>query len=240
MAQFLLGILASIIAAAVIAVLVQLTGFGRSRLKRLWQQRGLLRRMAAAGVSNFYASRAEYQSHRGAPGLTDYLATAHTSIKAATYWMAHGNEAEGAARVIADLVQQKNLEVDIAVIDPQSPHIAQLSEYLDIELEELRLRIRSSIARLLEARERLSPEAKTRLRIRSYQNLPIASVIMLDTDTDEGRVQLDIKPYRTPRDRSFGIELTGPDGPLYQTVRDAWTQLVESAPEVDPATYLYD
>jgi hypothetical protein len=68
--------------------------------------------------------------------------------------------------------------------------------------------------------------------------MPVASVIMLDEHTESGRIQLDFKPYKAPRDSSFGLELSGLGNPLYETCRVAWSGLLDRSIPFDPAVHL--
>ena len=237
--QILYGIFAGLIVAGLLLVLARARGLARVSTRPVISQWELMSRIQRLGVTNFYGSRSDYVTHRGAPRLTDYLSSADSSIKVAAYWMAHGNEAEAIAVPIAKLAEEKRaLQIQIAVISPKSPVLSSLAEYLDVDLDDLRGRIRSSLRNLDRAREELSTHAKTRYSILVYDSLPIASVIMLDTDQPGGRIQIDIKPYRAPRDSSFGLELSGQGHPLYDVCLKAWTELMTSAVPFDRTQHL--
>jgi hypothetical protein len=234
-----LGVIASLIAVWLIGAWGRARGwFGTARLQRR-VDRDLLTRARAAGLSNFYGSRTDYTRYRGAPRLTDYLATARHTIMVAGYWMAHGNEAENVAASLAQLLDnRRELSATIAIIDPTSPHLSQLADYLGLPEAEVRDRIVASLRSLHFARLSASADAQKRFDLRVYRDLPMASVILLDVESDEGRVQLDFKAFRAPRDSSFGLELRGPNSPLYGVCRDAWSDLIARAAAFDPAVHL--
>ncbi len=84
----------------------------------------------------------------------------------------------------------------------------------------------------------MSAGARGRLDLRVYRDLPMASVILLDADSERGRIQLDFKAFGAPRDSSFGLELRGTDKPLYGVCKRAWTGLVQRAVAMDPNVHL--
>lgn len=119
------------------------------------------RRLKIAGLTNFYASRTDYEKYRGAPRLIDYLNLASESIEIAAYWMAHGNEAEGIAEDISKLVKPpREINVTIAIIHPKSIYLDELANYININSKELKMRIESSLMNLYKAKEKLSLEEK--------------------------------------------------------------------------------
>ncbi|MCA1671477.1 MAG: hypothetical protein LC799_04500, partial [Actinobacteria bacterium] len=201
--------------------------------------REFVERLRASGVANFYASRSDYVRFRGAPRLTDYLATANKTIIVAAYWMGHGNEAEGIANVLGKLVDTRpELSATVAVIDPTSPHMPQLADYLAVPPAEVEARLASTLRNLARARDGMSTDGRRRLDIRVYRDLPMASIIMLDDGDDNGRIQLDIKPFRAPRESSFGVELVArPDG-LYQVCRRSCHDLISRSSSFDPTIHL--
>ncbi len=84
----------------------------------------------------------------------------------------------------------------------------------------------------------LSPDEKKRFRIKVYDAIPIASVIMLDSEEKNGRTQIDIKPYKAPRQNSFTFELSGRGHSLYDVCTSAWTKLLDEAEDFDPERHL--
>jgi len=196
------------------------------------------RRMEKAGLRNFYASRDDYAKYRGAPRLLDYLTTAEKTIHIASHWMAHGVEMEGVVTGIAALVRPpKNLTVTVGIVDPSVSYLPSLASFFDITENELRVRSQAAIDKLCEARGTLSQAEQSRFTIKLYDAIPIASTIILDAALPSGRLQMDIKTYKTARRDAFALELAGPDGSLYLRCRDAWLRLLDEAPELTPNSH---
>ncbi len=229
-----IGVAGSVIAAVIVAVVARAKGWIQFAWSRRSRSAAMLKRMEDAGVTNFYASRDDYARYRGAPRLLDYLATAKASIHIASHWMAHGVEMEGVVAGIAQLVRPPhNLRVVVGIVSPTAAYVASMASFFDISGQELLVRTQAAVRRLSDARQGLSPEERTRFTIKLYDAIPIASVIILDAERPDGRLQMDIKPYKTPRRDAFALELGGPQCPLYVRCRDAWLRLLEEAREVN-------
>jgi len=237
--SLLIGVVATLIGAFLLYLWAVSRGWFAANLSRWRHNLAVGKRFRNAGLSNFYASRADFARFRNAASLIDYLRTAKYSIAVAAYWMAQGNEAEGIASDIADLaLRPYERTVTIAVIDPTGPCIPELSHYLDIPQDDLVRRIQSSLSNLHIAWTRLGPDERNRLTIKVYKTIPVASVIILDGNLPDGRIQVDIKPYRVARNNSFSFELTGPGHVLYDLCFKAWDGLIAEAEVLNPAVHL--
>ena len=226
--EFLLGVASSIVASVVLLFIARARNwlvFGNA-LKR-WH---LARRLDDIGMTNFFASRADYSRYRPPGNIADYLRTAKHRIDIAAYWMGHGNESESTpAKIVEMLEKNSGLTVRIAMIDPNGKYVGAVSEYLGIPVNELRARLTASLENLSAARAAAAKNVQGRLSVLTYSQMPAASVIMLDYGADEGaRIQLDFKPYQRPRSESFAMELTAP-GRLYTTCSEAWIKLIDMA-----------
>lgn len=98
--------------------------------------------------------------------------------------------------------------------------------------------IQQSLYKLYKARERLSGDERPRFRLKVYDTIPVASVIMLDAGEKNGRVQIDFKAYRAPKYKSFVFEFSGHGNYLYDLCSDAWVGLIEAANDFDPQKHL--
>ncbi len=239
MGSFFLGVLASLVAAFVFAGIAWSRGWLLITWRRFRDSRSLMIRLDQAGVSNFYASRVDYVKYRDAPTLPAFLSLARKSVRIAAYWMAQGIEMQGVASAVANLIRPpKNLSVTIAIIDPTAAYVSGFAQYLGIREDELVMRAQSALYQLWKARDGLSQAERDRFQLKVYTAVPVASVIMLDPEEDGGRLQIDVKPYKAPRESSFALELSGSGHPLYETCRDSWLSLLDDAAPFDPARHL--
>ncbi|MGH2477031.1 MAG: hypothetical protein ACRDIL_17370, partial [Candidatus Limnocylindrales bacterium] len=57
---------------------------------------------------------------------------------------------------------------------------------------------------------------------------PMGSAILLDAGTDRGIIQVETKLFRSPRDESFGFEVTGPSAFFTRNHR-AWMRVLDES-----------
>jgi hypothetical protein len=160
-------------------------------------------------------------------------------VHIASYWMAHGVEMENIAERLKDqLLANSELTVMIAVIDPTASYIPLLADYLDLDEEALISRVRASLTSLDRARSDLPMSEQARLSVRVYATVPSASFVLLDVAEPNGRIQMDFKPYKVPRQSSITFEFRGQDRTMYRTLKTAALKLLQDCPLFDPAVHL--
>jgi hypothetical protein len=206
---------------------------------RVSQPSAVLRRIEGAGISNFYQTRADFALYRSATRLSDYLDSARHTIGFAAYWMAHGIDMEDVASELARLASDtRRVTIVVAVLDPTAAYLESLGDYLGMSAAEIRSRAQYSLFKLHAARERLDTRSKARFRIKVYTAMPIASVILLDAGQPDGRLQIDFKAYKTPRNQSFSFELRGDNKPLYALLKSSSQRLLDESPDFDANVHL--
>lgn len=233
MDSFFLGVGSSVAAAAVVAGVVSLWNRRSHQSRDATVARAAANRLLRSGLSNFYRNRNDYTRFRRQATLSDYFSTAQDSLLVASYWMAHGTEMESVASQLAKMVVEKpRLRVAVAVVDPDAPYIALLAEYLGLSLAALRARAEWSLASLREARAGLPESERDRLEVRLYATVPSASFIVIDHATPRARIQMDFKPYKTPRSSSITFEFRAgaSDGGVFKTLEQAAVQLIGDCP----------
>jgi hypothetical protein len=229
-----ISIVGSIIAACVIFYFVH----SKEWFKILIGRYRLNKRIYKAGITNIYESRDDYAKYRNYPKITpkllDYLKLAEKNIYISAYWMAHGTEIEGITQGIIDLVKPpKSLNITVCVINPDSQCINAISQHLGMPEKELVERIRTSITKLKQAKNRLSKEEKQKMTIKTHDSLPVASAIILDYDSDNCRMQLEFKPYQVDRHYNCSIELSGKEKGLYKLLSDSFIKQINDANKIN-------
>lgn len=195
--------------------------------------------MQNAGLSNFYASRADYAKYRKAPKLGDYFNLATGQVLVSAYWMAQGVEMEGVVGEIEKLMRGPNqVSFSIIIIDPTAGYIDALARHLDVERGYLISRVQGTLSSLRDLHSRLSPDEQLRLQILVHRTVPMASLVALDLEAENGRIQIDIKPYRTARQDSISFEVSGRNRHLYEILRTSTKRLVADAMPFDPVKHL--
>lgn len=232
--SLMLGVVSSLLASALIAVLVAMRRRWWATVRGLPRSLRLARRLRTLGVLYVFGSRSDYQRYRGTSTLIDYFRLAQTTVEMAAYWISYGVETQGLAEEVCRLLEERSsLSVTLAIIDPDSTHLDALAKHLNQPVEEIRNRITNSLVRLTAARMQLPEPARYRYHIKVYNSLPVASVIMLDRVQRNGRMQVDIKPYHAAQHNSFAIEITRAEDPLYEHLSAGWGQLVMDARELN-------
>jgi len=224
--------------AAEIAVLVVTSIFGAILLwyRRIRGKYKFALRLSEMGISNIFADRNDYARYRGTPDLPSYVSSAKRRIVIVGHWMAQGTEIQGVAEAIANLVKSpKRISVDIALVNPRGTNIPSFANYLGLSENETIFRVEQSLSKLNQARLTLSDEEKGRMRLFVYDTFPVASVVMLDPDEVDGRIQVDMKLFKQSRQNSFSFEVQG-DTPLYRRIRDSWYGVIQNAQQFDPIT----
>jgi hypothetical protein len=232
--SLMLGVVSSLLASALIAVLVAMRKRWWVTVRELPTALRLAHRLRTLGVMQVFGSRSDYQRYRGTSTLMDYFRFAQTTVEMAAYWISYGVETQGLAEEVCGLlVERPSLSVTLAIIHPDSTHLNALAKHLNQPVEEIRNRITNSLVRLTAARVQLPEPARYRYHIKTYDSLPVASVIMLDRAQRNGRIQVDIKPYHAAQHNSFAIEITRAEDPLYEHLSAAWGQLITDARELN-------
>jgi hypothetical protein len=237
MDMFWVSLIINIITTIVVAALVSFSILGKEWIAIQLGRYKFNKRIYKAGITNIYESRDDYTKYRNyprvAPKLIDYLALAEKNIFISAYWMAHGTEIEGIAEEIFSLVRPpKNLNITVSVINPRSTCISAVALHLGIEDSQLVDRIDASIMKLKQEKNRLSEEEKKKLVIKTYDSLPVASVIILDYGYDNGRMQIEFKPYHVARHYNFSIELSGKDKGLYKLFSHSYIKQINDAVQI--------
>ena len=223
-------VIVGIVGALVVAGLGYLAGVLRSRIRQRKMRRQSQRefsafgeRMLMGGVSNFYSGRDDWARYRRPAELGAYLRTAQHSVDLACYWMAQG-VLSGIPRVLGELAEQ-GLNVRVVTIDPRGPAVSCLTSDLELGTADIRMNVRQTITGLQEVKSGLSRQAKSRFLICTTRVLPQAAVILLDSGRDSCVLQLEFRPYRTPRSHSFSLEFRRREAAaLQRSLEASWTK----------------
>lgn len=238
MLEWIKSVLSELTVAAISAAITAAGTWIFLQYRRRRGRSKLALRLRETGISNIYASRDDYVRYRDAGDLPSFLSLAKKSVTIIGHWMAQGTEIQGVAESIAALVlPPKRLKVEIALVNPRSAIVPALAQYLGLSEAETTSRIEQSLMKLHLARLRLGDEERKRMRLLVYDTLPVASIIMLDPDEASGRIQVDVKLFKQPRQHSFTFEVRG-STPLYSRFRESWGHIVQGAEVFDANKHL--
>lgn len=186
------------------------------------------------GLTNFYGSRADYAKYRGAANLLDYLSRAHHRVVIAGYWLAQGFEMEGTLVGLKGLLESNpGWRIDLVVIDPEAAYIESIAYSMNLSADTVTSRARETLTGLARLRGSLSEGDIERMQIKLHPVQPIYSLIALDPESSEGRIQIDVKPYKTARAGSFSFECRPSSSGPYGTFWSSCQQLLRDAPNLE-------
>jgi hypothetical protein len=140
---------------------------------------------------------------------------------------------EGFKKVVFDKFKgnkETNFDITVSLINPYDEHLMHsLSRIFEISPTELETNILSSLNDLLVFSESLYNNFQKNLKIRTHNIIPFGSAIIVDHLTNNGRIQIETKPYKASREKSFGFELipTSENG-LYHTILDGYLEIINN------------
>jgi hypothetical protein len=232
MQNFLIGVGASIVAAIIVALIPPLRRWIFRSVQSVGHTWNSARRLVSAGVFAFYARRSDYVKHRRQSTISEYLDTSKRSIAYVGFWLAHGTEIEDIANTIPRLLQNGR-SVSLLFMDPASPHLASLSEYLNIDAQQIAQRIRASIGKFSRARQDLNPAERDRLSLRIHHAPLTASAFLIDIDTPQAKILVDVKIFGLSRDDSYGMELRGVGSQMFDKFRRSYEMVISQSSPIE-------
>lgn len=188
----------------------------------------------AAGLSQFMPARRYYREFRGGrDSISSYVASATRTLTMVSINLATGGELEQIERVFGELVERPDpVRVRISLLDYEDPALMHaVSTMLDMPTERMRKRIHDTMATLKLFRRSLEQQPRGCLELFVHRTIPSASAILIDANTDRGRIQLETKPYKAPATASWAFEVQA-GSEFYETLRAAYHDLISDGDEV--------
>nr|VFK24128.1 MAG: diaminohydroxyphosphoribosylaminopyrimidine deaminase [Candidatus Kentron sp. LFY] len=185
---------------------------------------------AEAGLSVFYASRRHYSKFRKDTETIDrYIGTAKKTIIMVSVNLMTGIPFDELCERIKERIRgNKDFQVTISLLDPNLPELMSvMSRILDMESDELSETIQRSFRALLDVRNELPNFEQDRFTLAAHPTMPFGSAILLDHHENNGRIQIESKPYRAGLQHSFGFELCrAQEIGLYEVLVKAYETLI--------------
>jgi len=181
------------------------------------------------GLSKFHFSRDDYEST-----LSTFLDTANTSISIVSISLKVTQE-EGRLTDLfkKKLAQNEHFIVTISLINPNNLELVKLAaDTLDIRTEKLHSEVVDMLKDLLTCCQQLTSTERSRFKILVHDCFPMGSVIMLDATPTSGLIQLETKLYRSPRNESFGFQLTR-ESPFFKRNYAAWNRIIRDSKPIE-------
>jgi hypothetical protein len=229
--DFLMGILASIIAAIFCALFLWLYNGSKGYLG-IRKTIRLINDCNKSGIVNVFSSRASYIEHKDHGTAAKYISRSKYSLLYVGFWLATGIEVGSIIEEIKKLVYNSKI-VCIVFIDTASDKLLeQCSIYLGISPNELKIRVETSLEKLIQLKANLSNEYKKNLIIKKHNILLSASAFLIDIEqVKECSILVDYKLYGFSRDDGYGIEYKGTKI-MTSKIKQSYLRIREEAMEV--------
>jgi hypothetical protein len=203
---------------------------GLRRKKEAGLPNTIVQQIVGAGVTAFYQSRKDYGKYRAdASTIDSYIATANHSVHMVSINLMTGLPFDGLCSALeTKLEQNSTFSVSISLLNPwKNELMLALSPVLDIEPEKLTESITSTLSELSKLKQRISKQAQDRFEIRIHNAVPFGSAIIIDGNTERGKIQIETKPFKVPLRKSFAFEISNKGhNELYITLRDSYFRLI--------------
>jgi hypothetical protein len=229
---FIEGVLASLVAAAILALFAVL----RARVRPYSSLRlafTVLPRMSRAGITNVFASRDEYVRRPGAPTVAQYMETAEASLVYVGFWLAQASEIEDLRRTLRALLDRR-VRVSLVLLNAEldEAQAEKVAAVLALDVDRLRSRLRDAWTAITAFRAALPDDVRPRLTLRSHEEHLQASAFLFDRGRDSAKTLMDVKLYGIGRQGSLGLELrptVSGGSTLYERVTDSFANIEETS-----------
>lgn len=234
--EFWLGVASSLLAAVVFVVAtvaaVRLRTAASLNGRSIGAYISMTRRMAKAGVSNFFSERTDYARHQQYRTVSEYMLSASAEYVYVGFWLAHGTEVANIQRAIRAMLESGR-RVELVFLDSNVDDVVldRTAQYLALSSANLTARLRSAWDDMENFERTLSVEQRRRFRLLAHQQILTSSAQIVDQGHPGTRVLLDVKLFGVGREGSFGLEVqpSRAGGDLYDRIVRSFNEIKASA-----------
>lgn len=188
----------------------------------------LCQQINTIGLNAFFSSRDDYNKYRPAtPSIDRYINTANNSIDIVGITLSTGIQIDGICTVIKDKFNgQHDFRVTISLLNPYKDDLYMaLEPVFGTTYSTLQNMTKDALKRLSRVKKSLPEEAQERFAIKIHNTLPFGSVIMLDSNLESGKIQIETKPYKVEMRKSFAFEINSGNS-FYNTIKTSFNELI--------------
>lgn len=191
-----------------------------------------------AGITAFYPSRDHYARLRHDAATIDrYVSTAEHTLVMVSINLMTGLPFHDLCKALERKLRQEaeQFSATLSLLDPRRGNLMSVvAPVLNSDPNELAEAIRRSIRSLIRFKRTLPTEAQGRLDVRVHPVLPFGSAILLDHKYQNGRIQIETKPYKAGLQKSLAFEVghsRGSSG-LYDVLTTSYETLLSDGQSV--------
>ncbi|MCI0722603.1 MAG: deaminase [Acidobacteria bacterium] len=194
--------------------------------------------LTEAGITAFYPSRDYYARLRHDAATIDrYVSTAERTLVMVSINLMTGLPFNDLCKAMERKLREKKgqFSATLSLLDPRRADLMSVvAPVLNSEPDELARAIRQSIRNLIRFKGSLPTAAQVRLDVRVHPVLPFGSAILLDHEHQNGRIQIETKPYKAGLQKSLAFEVArgrGSSG-LYDVLCESYETLLRDGHSV--------
>lgn len=188
------------------------------------------RQINAIGLNAFFSSRDDYNKYRAStPSIDRYINTALSSIVLVSITLTTGIQIDDICTVIREKLHKKrDFKVTISLLNPfQDELYMALGPVFGADYSTLQNRTKDALKRLKLLKDSLSDDEQERFSIKMHKTLPFGSAIILDGDQEQGKIQIETKPYKVGMRKSFAFEIVNNGSLFYETIKSSYYNLID-------------
>ena len=197
----------------------------------------LFEQIRHAGLTAVYTSRKDYAKYRpDTPSIDSYLALARQSIYLVSVHLTTGLKIDNVHILLKDFLEDSGeTKVVISLLNPwQDKLISTMAPVLNLDKTDLAASIIGSIEELKSLKSELGHSARQRLTLRVHNTIPFGSAILLDHKSNEGRIQIETKPYKMPLSNSIAFEFMRSDSSdLFDRLGTSFEEIIRDGDDIE-------
>ena len=229
---FLLGVLASVIAAGI----VYFVGWLLSPFLGSWSSYfnliGSAHRLQRAGIHNIIPSRSDYRLLRNGETIPNYLSQVRHSLIYIGFWHAKGIEMVNIRDVFFELLE-RGCSIELVLLDRNvdDATAAIIAQYLAISANGLKDRVEEAWRYITKLKAEVPARHADRITVKAHSNAVYASCFIMDHQHSFAKMLVDIKIFGLGRENGYGMELvkTGEHNNLYDRFLHSFLKISEGA-----------
>ena len=233
MLNFALGILSSIVAAIILALVVRLQLFLYPNLRPAWNILKSIGRLRKAGINNIMTSRADYRFLRGGETIPRYLlGSVRFTLTYVGFWHAKGVEMENLRSVFIDLASRGHA-IEMVLLDPDidDSRISFMAKHMGISVTSFRHRLSDAWTEMIQHQREIPAQSRRNFVLKAHTEVIHSSAFIIDLGRPSARTLVDFKLFGTEREGAFAIELVPTRAPdsLYQRLTESFMSIRDAA-----------
>ena len=182
------------------------------------------------GLSGFYPTRDHYKVRGTSGTLEMYISSAKEDITFVSISLIKGINFDDLRTVLDRKIKQegKDFKVTISLLNPYKDFLMEsLAAVFEKDKALIVSDIQDTVRKLVLFKNNLPKKKKKNLNLRYHNAIPFGSAIMFDKNTQNAKIQIETKPYKSPHGKSFAFEIVPVSGDgFFSTLKKAYEDII--------------